>query len=108
MHLAISSTKSSSKSKARTSTSSESISSKYATDEINAYIAIRNNLLVEAEGNPTSGTLKRVGLANEFVETRLKPARSPYQTQYLPEADAFRERQHCQSVKNRLAELSKL
>jgi hypothetical protein len=56
--------------------------SKYIVDEINAYIAIRDGLMV-----------------------RLKPARPAYQAQHLPEADAVRERKRCQTVKARVAAL---
>ena len=43
--------------------------------------------------------------ANEFAENCLRPAHSPYKAQALPEAEAARERRHCQAVKMRLAEL---
>ena len=73
--------------------------------EIYAFIAARNLLLREVEENTTEVNLRRATAANEFAENCLRPARSPYQAQALPEAEAARERQHCQAVKMRLAEL---
>ena len=83
--------------------STKAVDSQYAVDEINAYIAIRDNLLAEATA--TSRNLRRLSLANDFVQSCLKPARSPYETQYLPERDADRERKRCAAVKIRIAEL---
>jgi len=77
----------------------------YAVDEINAYIAIRDNLLAEVEATATSANLRRLILANDFVQASLKPARSPYEAQYLPERDADRERKRCAAIKIRIAEL---
>jgi hypothetical protein len=79
----------------------------YAVDEINTYIAIRDELLAEAEELRTHKKLDCVCIANDFVETCLKPARPPYEAQCLPEADAVRERKRCQAVKVRIAELRK-
>jgi len=76
-----------------------------AITEIHAYLAARNLVLREAEENTTELNLRRATSANEFAENCLRPARSPYQAQALPEAEAARERQHCQAVKLRLAEL---
>ena len=73
--------------------------------EIYAFIAARNLLLREVEENTTEANLRRATAANEFAENCLRPARSPYQAQSLPEAEAARERQHCSAVKVRLAEL---
>ncbi len=73
--------------------------------EIHAYLAARNLLLRGAEENTTEANLRRAASANEFAENCLRPARSPYQAQALPEAEAARERQHCNAVKLRLAEL---
>ena len=81
------------------------VDSQYAVDEINAYIAIRDNWLAEAEATTTSANLRRLILANDFVQSCLKPARSPYEAQYLPERDADRERKRCAAVKIRIAEL---
>jgi hypothetical protein len=80
-------------------------SSNQAVEEINAYIAVRNVLLVEAEEVTTRARLDRLTIANEFVETCLRPARSPYEAQCLAEKDAIRERKCCASVKVRNAEL---
>ena len=79
--------------------------SKYIVDEINAYIAIRDGLMVEAEQMRTRAKLDSVMIANDFVEVCLKPARPAYKAQHLPEADAVRERKRCQTVKARVAEL---
>ena len=73
--------------------------------EIHAYLAARNLLLREAEENTSEAHLRRAAAANEFAENCLRPARSPYQAQALSEVEAARERQHCQAVKVRLAEL---
>jgi hypothetical protein len=77
--------------------------SSYAVDEINAYVAIRDIALAEAEKITSPVNLERVRIANEFVENCLKPARSPYEAQHLPAADAVRERMRCETVKVRLA-----
>ena len=74
--------------------------------EINAYIAVRDHALADAERVPTRGTVDRALLANEFVESCLRPARPPYQAQALPEADAADERRRCAAAKVRLAQLS--
>ena len=79
----------------------------YAVDEINTYIAIRDELLAEAEELRTHRNLDCVCIANDFVETCLKPAQSPYEAQCLPEADAVRERKRCAAVKVRVVELRK-
>lgn len=76
-----------------------------AADEINAYLGVRDLLLGEAEEATTDSTLHRAWMANEFAEKCLRPARSPYQAQCLPEGDAVRERQRCKTVKMRIAEL---
>jgi hypothetical protein len=81
--------------------------SNYAVDEINAYIAIRDELLAEAEELKTHKKLDCVCIANDFVETCLKPARPPYEAQCLPEPDAVRERKRCEAVRIRIAELRK-
>lgn len=77
----------------------------HAHAEIHAYIVIRDRLLTEAEEVPSNSTLHRACIANDVVEIFLKPARSPYQAQYLPEVEAGHERQRCEAVKNRIAEL---
>ncbi len=76
-----------------------------ASAEIHAYLAARNLLLREAEENTTEANLHRANAANEFAENCLRPARSPYEAQALPEAEAARERQLCRDVKVRLGEL---
>ncbi len=81
--------------------------SKEAVAEINAYIAIRDIYLAEAEEVASDATLYRAGVANDLVATCVKPARSPYEAQHLPEAEAVRERARCETVKARLAELAR-
>jgi hypothetical protein len=78
---------------------------KHAQAEIHAYIAIRDRLLTEAEEIPSNSTLHRAWIANDVVEIFLKPARTPYEAQYLPEKEASGERQRCETVKLRIAEL---
>ena len=68
----------------------------YVVDEINAYVAIRDIALAEAEKEPSSVNLKRARIANDFVKNCLKPARPPYEAQHLPETDAARERGRCE------------
>src|SRR5437762_2105413 len=63
----------------------------HAVEEISAYISIRDGLLREAEKSATCEMLRRASIANDFVETCLQPARSPYEAQFLSEADAVRE-----------------
>jgi hypothetical protein len=75
----------------------------YIVDEINAYVAIRDIALAEAEKEPSSVNLERLRIANDFVKDCLKPARSPYEAQHLPEADAARERDRCRDVRVRLS-----
>ena len=83
------------------------IDSKHALEEIAAYIAIRDGLLTEAEKVATCESLRRVATANDFVETCLKPARSPYEAQFLAEVDAASERKRCEMVKVRIAQLGR-
>ena len=107
MPLAISSTTPATKPESRRSTTtlSPTFGSAYSVAEINAYIAIRDQLLAEAEELRTATKLASTGLANDFVQGCLQPARPPYEAQCLPEADAIRERNRCEAVRNRLAEL---
>ena len=84
----------------------EHSSSKEAVAGINAYIAIRDMYLAEAEASTTDATLSRACMANEVVETCLKPARSPYEAQHLQETDAVPERERCEAAKIRIAELA--
>jgi hypothetical protein len=83
------------------------IDSKHALEEIAAYIAIRDGLLTEAEKAATCESLRRVSTANDFVETCLKPGRSPYEAQFLAEVDAASERKRCEMVKVRIAQLGR-
>jgi hypothetical protein len=73
--------------------------------EIHSYLAARDLLLHEAEADTTESHLRRAWAANELAESWLRPARSPYQAQSLPEAEAARERLRCNAVKVRLAQL---
>lgn len=77
----------------------------YAVEEINAYIAIRDELLSEAEKLRTGAKIDSVLIANNFVAGCLKPGRSPYEAQCLPEVEARRERERCEVVTHRVAEL---
>ena len=78
---------------------------KHAHAEIHAYVVIRDRLLAEAEAIPSNSTLHRACIANDVVEIFLKPAKTPYQAQYLPENEANQERERCETVKNRIEEL---
>ncbi len=80
-------------------------SSPAATVEIYAYIAARDLALAEAEREVSDLTLNRAFLANQLVDNCLKPVRSPYQAQSLPDADAMHERQRCEKAKLRIAQL---
>jgi hypothetical protein len=86
--------------------STTAIGSKEIIAEINAYIAIRDGLLVEAEQVKTRAKIDSVTAANDFVMACLKPARPPYEAQCLPEADAVRERKRCEDVRARIAEFT--
>src|SRR5688572_32979075 len=80
--------------------------STYVADEIQAYATIRDLALAEAEKVTNTLNLERARIANEFVENTLKPAKSPYDAQRLPEGEAARERQRCEAVKVRLSLLN--
>ena len=84
-----------------------SFGSVYSVAEINAYIAIRDQLLAEAEELHSNAKLASTALANDFVEGCLKPARSPYEAQCLPELDAVHERKRCAVVRDRIEQLRK-
>jgi hypothetical protein len=105
MPLAISSTKSAGKPRLRQEVTLSPFGSVYSMAEINAYIAIRNDLLAEAEELRTPAKLDSAALANDFVLGCLRPARPPYEAQCLPETDAVLERKRCEVVRDRLAEL---
>lgn len=85
--------------------SAGSATPRYADDEINAYIAIRDGLLLEAEETVARAKLDSAAVANDFVEKCLMPARSPYQAQCLPEVHAIRERKRCDAARARIARL---
>ena len=106
MPLAINSTIPAAKSKLRQPTQlTSAFGSAYSVAEINAYIAIRDQLLAEAEEAQTPAKLSSTALANDFVLGCLQPRRSPYEAQCLPEVDAAFERQRCEAVRNRIAQL---
>ena len=77
----------------------------FAAAEINAYIAIRDELLAEAEQSRTRAKLDSATVANDFVQNCLKPARGPYSEQCLPESDAARQRKRCETARDRIAKL---
>ncbi|HJT82111.1 MAG TPA: hypothetical protein VJ719_13020 [Chthoniobacterales bacterium] len=79
--------------------------SEYVIGEINAFIAIRDELLAEVEEAKTASKLDSLIVANNFVESCLTPARSPYDMQCLPESAAERERKRCEQIKQRVADL---
>jgi|SRR5438270_11625798 len=84
---------------------SSAFGSVYSIAEINAYIAIRDQLLAEAEEQRSREKLASTTLANDFVEGCLKPARTPYEGQCLAESDAVRERKRCEIVRLRIEQL---
>src|SRR5438132_12942418 len=106
MPLAIRSTTPAPKPESRRSgpTLSPTFGSAYTVAEINAYIAIRDQLLADAEDLRTASKIASTVLANDFVQGCLQPARSPYDAQYLPETDAVRERKSCEPVRHRIAQ----
>lgn len=106
MPLAIDSTLPAAKRQSRsTPTINSAFGSVYSAAEINAYIAIRDQLLVEAEKLHSSAKLASTALANDFVEGCLKPGRPPYEAQCLSESEAVCERKRCEAVRERLAQL---
>jgi hypothetical protein len=107
MPLAISSTKPATKPESRRSAStlSPTFGSAYTVAEINAYIAVRDQLLAEAEEIRTASKLASTALANDFVLGCLQSGRSPYEAQCLPETDAVFERQRCEAVRDRIVQL---
>jgi hypothetical protein len=109
MPLAISSTIPSAKPKSRQPTQlTSAFGSAYSVAEINAYIAIRDQLLAEAEQVHTSAKLASTALANDFVDGCLKAARAPYEAQCLPDSDAVHERKRCAAVRDRIAQLREI
>ena len=93
------------KRESRPDTLTPNFGSAYSVAEINAYIAIRDQLLDEAENLHSSTKLASTALANDFVEGCLKSARSPYEAQCLPESDAVRERSRCEAIRARIEQL---
>jgi hypothetical protein len=91
--------------KSRPAQGRESQRSEYVIGEINAFIAIRDELLAEVEEAKTPSKLESLIVANNFVESCLTPARSPYELQFLPEPSAKRERDRCEQIKQRVADL---
>lgn len=75
--------------------------------EINAYAAIRDLLLNDAEKTTSEETVRRVIAANDAVEACLLPLRSPYEAQFLSEIDATRERQRCLQARRRIGALQR-
>jgi len=76
-----------------------------AGEEIQAYIAIRDLLLNDAEVATTTESLRRATMANEFVEICLRPPRSPYEAQSLEQRQAALELERCCVAKMRIAAL---
>jgi hypothetical protein len=105
MPVTIGSTSGQTANKARRAQKPAPQNSEYVIGEINAFIAIRDELLAEAEEGKNSSKLDSLIIANNFVESCLTPARSPYDLQVLPEPAAKRERQRCEQVKQRVADL---
>lgn len=103
MSLTISSSKA--QTAARASQKPDRANSEYVIGEINAFIAIRDELLAEAEETRTESKLHSLMVANDFVETCLTPARSPYDMQFLPDSDAQRERKRCEQIKHKVEDL---
>ena len=91
--------------KARPEQKRQHQNSEYVIGEINAFIAIRDELLAEVEEAKTGSKLDSLIVANNFVESCLTPARSPYDMQVLPESSAKRERKRCEQIKQRVADL---
>jgi hypothetical protein len=91
--------------KHRQSLTGPSASSRYAAEAINAYIAIRDQLLTEVEKVASPEKLNRLAIANDLVLACLKPARHPYEGQCLPESDAARERGRCEAVRSTVSKL---
>jgi hypothetical protein len=107
MPLAISSSMPAAKPESRrvATTLSPTFGSAYSVAEINAYIAIRDQLLAEAEELQTRTKLASTALANDFVQGCLQLARAPYEAQCLPGTDAARERRRCEAVRDQIAQL---
>ena len=90
---------------ARRASGRTSSSSQFAVEEVNAYIAVRDGLLKEAEQSPSAQSIERLKMANEFVVSCLRPAKQPYALQAIPELDAARELKRCHSIATRVTKL---
>jgi len=82
--------------------------SEKARDEIQAYAVIRDLLVSDAEVTTSVENLGRATIANEFVESCLRPPRSPWQAEYLEPREAARERERCCAAKMRIAALQQI
>ena len=91
--------------KHRQSLAGPSAASRYSAEVINAYIAIRDRLVDEVEKIATPEKLNRLAIANDLVLACLKPARHPYESQSLSEAEAARERSRCAIVRSKVSKL---
>jgi hypothetical protein len=107
MEFTVESLKQVSRAKTKTAASQMQVGGDYAVEEINAYIAVRDELLREAERTRSRAKLDSVKVANNFIVGCLRPSRGLYASQCLPENDAVRERERCASIDARLAELSR-
>jgi hypothetical protein len=103
MQIAISPTKT--KRRPKTVSKKTDAQPAFASTEIYAYIAIRDELLAEAEELRTRAKIEGLVVANDFVRGCLKPVHAPYQAQSLPETEAARERKRCDSVRDRITQL---
>ena len=81
------------------------IGSKEARDEIEAYEAIRDFLLNDAEVTASLESLRRAAIANELIESCLQPPRSPWQAQCLEPRQATRELERCCAAQMQIAAL---
>jgi hypothetical protein len=91
--------------KHRQSLTGPSASSRYAAEAINAYIAVRDQLVAEVDKVASPEKLNRLAIANDLVLACLKPTRHPYGAQSLPEAEAVRERSRCEAIRNKVSKL---
>jgi hypothetical protein len=108
MPLTVSSPSGRSTGKSRPEPKRQHPNSEYVIGEINAFIAIRDELLAEVEEKKSRSKLDSLIVANNFVESCLTPARSPYDMQVLPESAARRERKRCEEIKRRVEDLRDL
>lgn len=80
-------------------------SSRHTAEVVSAYIAIRDRLLEEVGKIATPEKLNRLAIANDLVLACLKPARAPYEAQFLSESEAARERNRCNAIQGKVANL---